>query len=412
MTFATKIQSLTGANSGVYGPSVSWAENYVIETNGSKVTRYGLLTGLEELAENQTWTATFGTGLTSDGSIMAPNIQILDKDTLLTVSTGVLSDFGSMFAGVMVGSQQYCVANGPGGAIGGTHTIMICEDVTQVFSEQWPAYAASGSSHSAYLCAGKQGNSTVYLCVTPNVSGSLQKVTIVEYICAPIPTKRTLVEYVPTDVDAGWTEVYFGGACIDQTDGNLLMFLAGQSGATTRNYLLKVSVTDGSTVWQVAAAGTSARVPYVMQCSSILHQRFGYVSTDGPATITIVDTTDGSTVSTQTTGLDGVALVQVSEAYNDTLGCTFGWYFFTDMGADSPEQLNSTPSSFDGLGVLYVAERFAPATTSRRFLAQSRPVRRGPHRTSAIVPITDDARITESGDIRITMEADIRIVLP
>ncbi len=53
-----------------------------------------------------------------------------------------------------------------------------------------------------------------------------------------------------------------------------------------------------------------------------------------------------------------------------------------------------------------------PSSGARRFLAQSRPVRRGPHRTAAIVPITDNARITESGDIRITMEADIRIVLP
>ncbi len=54
-----------------------------------------------------------------------------------------------------------------------------------------------------------------------------------------------------------------------------------------------------------------------------------------------------------------------------------------------------------------------PTSTPRRFLAQSRPVRRGQNRSgTAVVPVTDDARITQSGDIRITMEADIRVILP
>ncbi len=425
MTFGTKIQSLTGANSGIYGPSVAWANSVVFETNGTDISRYGLISGLEELAVSQVdWPATYGSALAANGDIIGPGpgvpfnggIQTLDPATLTRIATAPF--FGvhycSTFAGVLVGSQQYCVGTGPGGAIGGTKATVICQGVTQVYADGWPVYAQPGSDYSASLCSGKPGNNTVYLSISPNnPAAGTQKVSLIEYICGLVINKRTLVEYIPTDIDAAWTEIYFGGACIDQTDGNLLVFLAGQSGATTRNYLLKVSVTDGSTVWQVAGVGTTARTAGMMRDSNIAHQRFGYVCTDTPKTITIINTVDGSTVTTQTAGLDGVALVVPSEAYSDTLGCTVSWYNFSDMGADSPARLNSTGASFDGLGVLYIAEAFVPpvTVTQRRFLAQSRPVRHGSG-APAIVPITDDARITESGDIRITMEADIRVILP
>ncbi len=428
MTFATKIQSLTGAHSGIYGPSVNWGTNQVTETNGSNISQYGFLTGLEIIYADQvalSWSATYGSALGADGTIIGPGpgaafnggIQTLDPAALTRTANAAFSGghYCSSFAGVLVGSQQYCIGTGPGGAIGGTKATVICQDVTQIYADSWPAFSTAGSDFGASLCAGKQGNNTVYLTLSPTGGGVIpQKVGFVEYLCGAVPSMRTLVEYIPTDIDAAWTQISFGGCCIDQTDGNLLVFLAGQSGATTRNYLLKVSVTDGSTIWQAAAAGTNARVSYAMQNSSILHSRFGYVAPEVPL-ITLVNTTNGSTVSTQSTGIHGVALVTKSEAYNDTLGCTFGWYDFTYIDADSPTRLNTTAASFNGLGALYIADAFTPppSSTSRRFLAQSRPT--DPRVTFGqvpIVPVTDDARITESGDIRITMEADIRVILP
>ncbi len=388
MPFTTKIQSLVGAHSGIYGPAIDWTNNLFFEPGGSYLTRYGLITGLEEAFADQAalgMPATYSLALTSDGSIIGAGpgaafnggIQTIDPATLTSTSAHAFTGghYASHFAGVLVGSQQYCIGNGPGGAIGGTKAIIICQDTTQIYADSWPAYSTSGSDFTGNLCAGKQGANTVYMFISPNPGGvTPQKVGIYEYTCSGSPSKRTLVEFIPADIDAAWTEIYFGGACIDQTDGNLLMFLSGQSGATTINYLLKVSVTDGSIVWQSAAVGTTARNLGAMQESSITHSRFGYVATDATPTIVIVNTTDGSTVSTQTTGLNGLNLVLDNGAYNDTAGCIVSWFGYNYTDADSPIQLNSTPSSFNGYGVLYIAAPYS-VPSARRFLAVMGPIR-------------------------------------
>ncbi len=388
MPFTTKIQSLVGAHSGIYGPSIDWANNRVFEPGGSWLSRYGLLTGLEEAFADQAalgWAATYTGALTADGNIIGPGpgapfnggIQIIDQTTLTRISGAAFSGghFCNSYAGVLVGSQQYCIGTGPGGAVGGTKATVICQDVTQIYADSWPAYSLSGADFNASLCAGKDGANTVYLFISPN-PGSVtpQKVGIYEYLCGASPSKRTLVEFIPTDIDAGWTEIHFGGACIDQADGNLLIFLAGQFGAATINYLLKISVTDGSTIWQSAAVGTTARNIGAMSNSSIVHNQFGYVSTDATPTIVIVNTVNGSTISTQTTGLHGLNLVLDNGAYNDTLGCVVSWFDYNYLDTDSPIQLNSTPSSFNGYGVLYVAAPFS-VPSPRRFLAVSGPIR-------------------------------------
>lgn len=421
MPFRPAIQSLTGAHSGIYDGTIDWAQNRVFETSGSWITRYGLLSGLEELAVGQVALgipATYGLALNSAGDVITAGpgaafnggIQTLSQTTLTSTSAHAFSGgtYGSSFAAVLVGSQKYSVACGPGGAVGGTHNIMICQDTTQVFSEAWPAYATSGSNHNGALCAGKNGTNKVYLINSPNSGGVTQKVAFTEYTCAASPTKRTLVEFVPADIDAAWTEIYFGGACIDQTDGNLLVFLGGQSGATTRNYLLKVAVSDGSVIWKSAAAGTSIRSPGLMSRSSITQSQFGYVSTDAPPRITIVNTVTGSTISTQTTGLHGLTLVIAGEAYNDTLGCTVGWYSYNYIDTDSPSRLNSTPVNFDGYGVLYIAGRSVTGDDADGWFAVMRaldPLAIGAPLPSPATRITTedgDEEITEAGDNLIT----------
>ncbi len=424
MTFATKVQSLVGAHSGIYDPAIDWTISKIYETSGSYISRYGVLTGLEEAFADQVAlgiSATTPLGLTTSSNIVTTGpgaafnggIQTIDASTLTRISNGAFSgvNYGlGSYASVLVGSQEYNITCGNGAPLGGTHSIIICQDTAQIYYDGWPAGNNGGT-----LCAGPPGLNTVYLATAPTASGNIpQTVTIQAYLCGASPSKSTVIVVSPTDIDAGWTEIYFGGFCLDKTDNNLLVFFSGQTGATTLSYLTKIDV-GGSISWTHAVTNNGSNPAGshgVMANSSITHSQYGYVCTAGTPTITIVDTTDGSTISTQTTGLNGLTMPGPTGCYNDTLGCIVSYMSNMYVDADSATLLNTTPSSFSGYGVLYITEGYSPPSTSRRFLAQSRPIRRGPHRTSAIVPITDDARITESGDIRITMEADIRIVLP
>ncbi len=424
MTFATKIQSLVGAHSGTYDPAIDWTISKIYETSGTYITRYGVLTGLEEAFADQTalgMAASDPLGLTSGANLVTSGpgaafnggIQTIDASSLTRISNGAFSGVhygGGSYASVLVGSQEYNMASGTGAPVGGTHSVMICQDTTQIYADNWPVGAATGM-----LCAGPSGSDTIYLATGRTASAGLPPAVLTSYLCGASPTKATIGTYLGSDIDAGWTEIYFGGICLDQTDNNILAFFSGQTGAVPLSYLVKLDAVTGTILWQhtITNNGTTRAGSFgVMSQSSITHSQYGYVCTSGTPTITIVDTTDGSTLSTQTTGLHGFLSPAPAGCYNDTLGCVVSIMSNTYIDADSATLLNSTPSNFSGYGALYIAEGFHPPSTSRRFLAQSRPIRRGPHRTAAVVPITDDARITENGDIRITMEADIRIVLP
>ncbi len=427
MTFATKLQSLIGAHSGTFGPAVDWDTAKIYEV-GSYVARYGILSGLEEAfvtIGSLGIPATYPLALGQDGNLVSAGpgapfnggIQTIDPATLTSISAAPFSGVsygGGDFAGILVGGDPWCVAVGPGGGIGGTHKILICEGVNQVYSDGFPA-----GTNVATLCPAMPGTNKVYMCVGAFGSGDTQQITLNSYECnlGPIINKDTIAVIDPTDIDAGWSELYPHGFCLDETDENLILFVGGQSGATPLNYMIKVDVSTGSILWKhviLGAGATYAGGGVVTSRSSIKHSRFGYVCTAGTQIIVIVDTTDGSTVSTQTSGLDGFSSPSGYGCYNDTIGGFLGVFSFSFVGADSPEKLNSTPDVWtDGFGILYIADRFAPDTTVRRFLSQSRPVRHGQNRSgAAVVPVTDDARITQSGDIRITMEADIRVILP
>ncbi len=397
MPFGTTIQSLTGAHSGTYGPAVDWLNNKVYETSGAYISRYGLVSGLEEANADQAALgipATYPLALGQDGNLItegpgAPfngGIQTIDPSTLASISGGAFSGVsygGGDFAGVQVGGDQWCVAVGPGGGIGGTHKILICEGVTQVYSEGWPA-----GTNVATLCPGPSGSAKVYMCVGAFSSGDTQQITLNSYECnlGPVINKDTIVVLDPTDIDAAWTEIYPCGFCLDQTDDNLIMFVAGQSGATTLNYLIKIDVSDGSILWQhtVLGAGSSRAGGFrTTSRSSITQGQFGYVCTASSAKIVIVDTSDGSTISTQTTGINGFSCSTGNGFYNDTLGAFVGIFSYNYIDADSPARLNSTPSTFNGYGVLYIAPGVAPGpgpgdvgdAGSRRWMAAIRPRR-------------------------------------
>lgn len=374
MPFTTKMQSLVGTHSNVFPSGIDWARNRVYEPGGAWLSRYGLISGLEEEFVS-TGAISMPSGspvnVDSDGNVIGDGgasaafnggTQLLDP-TLTRIATAAYSGGhygGGDYASVLVGTQQYHIGCGTGAPVGGTHAIMICQDVTQIYAESWPAGANGGA-----LCSGASGSNVVYLFTGPTLGqGGTQAVTITEYTCSPSVSKRIVVTFTPTDIDAAWTGIYFGDACLDQTDNNLMLFLGGQNGAAVLNYLIKIDPSDGSILWQVTVNSSSRRTGGLMSRSRITHGQFGYVSTDSPKTITIVNTSDGSTVSTQTTGLNGVALPEATGAYNDTLGCIASWYDYLYVDADSPVRLNGTPSSFNGAGVLYVASPPIPAVNT------------------------------------------------
>ncbi len=387
MTFATKIQSLVGAHSGIYGPAINWGANQIFENSGSYLTRYGVLSGLEEAFNDSTtlqFSATYPNGIAPDGTLIlngpgAPfngGIQTVDPTTLARISSGAYSGVtygGGDITGVLVGSQVYSVDCGPGGGVGGTHKTIISQGTTQVYTDNW-----YGGAAGAMLCAGPYGADLVYAATFSTQStDSPQQVQLKSYHLGAVITPTTIATYVPTDLDAGWTQIYFGGFCLDQTDGNLLAFFSGQSGATPLSRFVKINSTTGAIVWNNAVANNGAFPAGgfgPMKNSSITHSRYGYVCTAGTPTIYIINTADGSTVSTQTTGLNGLTLVAAEGCYNDTRGCIVSNMSNTYVDADSATLLNSTPASFSGYGVLYIAEPFS-TPQSRRFLAMLGPIR-------------------------------------
>ncbi len=374
MTFGTQIQSLTGAHSGIYGPAINWADNAVFENSGSYLTRYGLLSGLEEASNTLASlgsSATYPNGMGPDGTLIlngpgaayVNGIQTIDPTTLTRIAAGAYSPAvtygGGDITGVLVGSQLYSIDCGTGGPVAGTHKIIISQDATVVYTDAWPTGSNGGT-----LCAGPSGSNTVYLATAPTSSAdSPQQVDIQAYICGISISKSTIVTLDPTDIDAGWTEIYFGGFCLDQTDNNLLAFFSGQSGASPLSKLVKIDATTGDVLWTHTITNNGSNPAGgsgVMKNSSITNGQYGYVCTAGTPTITIVDTSDGSTISTQTTGLHGLTMVSASGCYNDTLGCIVGVFGYTYADADSPARLNSTPSSFSGYGALYIAPGVSP----------------------------------------------------
>lgn len=386
MSFSTAIQSLTGAHSEVGGVGVDWLLARVYEPGGAWLARYGLLSGLEEAfvstgaigmpSGSPAWTTSAGNVLVNGGASAAFNggMQVLDP-ALARISAGAFSGGsygGGDYASVLVGSQQYYITTGTGAPVGGTHSLVICRDTTQIYRDDWPAGANGGA-----LCSGVDGSNVVFSFTGPTLSqGGTQQITVQEYTCGLVISKRTLVNFTPTAIDAAWTQIYFGGGCVDQTDGNILLFLGGQSGATALNYLLKISAVNGSVVWKSTVNSTSRRSGVMMSRSSVKHGKFGYVSSDSPKTITVVDTSNGSSV-TQTTGLDGLGLMIADGAFNDSLGCVVGWYDYSNNGADSPARLNATAGIFNGMGVLYITSPFIPPPVSggRKFVGLLGPVR-------------------------------------
>lgn len=373
MTFATSIQSLAGAHilqsTSFTQCAVDWPRERVFISNNNHIARCGLITGLEEAYATLASIGNVETppvGIDIGGSIYMSGADSLYSGRIWKIDGGALTSeasgaypeiFGTGgFACVSAGTGQFIIDVGPGGGIfGALSRTIISRGASYLSDVQW------SSGGRCFPCAGQSGSNKGYFIETPTSSLMTQSLVLRSVTCATIISYATIGTIIPTDVDAAWTQIYCNGVCLDQTDGHLIVCVNGQSGATQRNYLIKVDVSDASIIWTCpvpangsAVAGGAAQ----MSMSRIRNQKIALISRL-PNTITIIDTSDGTSTN-YTSGLADLVISSSAQCYDDTLGAIVGLFGYT-AGAGAPTALNSTPSSYTGWMVLYVDDAIEPA---------------------------------------------------
>lgn len=163
-----------------------------------------------------------------------------------------------------------------------------------------------------------------------------------------------LATYIATQFDAGWTQINsFLGPAYDSTDGDVLVLAGGGVDATSTWYLVKLDVADGSIIWKTGPLSDEFEIDGHALTQSRIQAGlfFMYLSTGAfSATIYAFKTSDGSSTTTNYTGLAGINFPQS----DDFAGCLIGnasW----DSGEGSIDLLNGTPSTGSGeLAAIFV----------------------------------------------------------
>lgn len=390
MPVIPSIQSLVGAHSGGVSIGLDWTANRAFELSGTNLSRYGLLSGLEEaytplanmagvgqsgIAAHIGITASGDIFISSSGSLYNGGAMLVDGDTLaMTNLIGYPApNFGQGgMVGVTYGTTQYCVDKGLGDSIIGT-----LNRIQEISSTTW-LDTQDFTGEGGRCCAGPAGDGTAYI-ISRNSASTQAILSKITFNGGGFVSNATVGSpLVPSDVDPGWSLFGPGGVCLDQTDGKLLAVFQGV-GNSNKAYLVKIDPADATIDWASVIPATDGGGPVVpgdiFAHSSIQHQRIGFYS-GSPPTVTIYDTSDGSVEDQYSTSLSGLSSID-GQCYNDTKGCiVLGCDFSNDPS--SPTLLNSTPTSWsDGYAVLYVAAGTGPTpgNGNRRWLAAIKSVR-------------------------------------
>jgi hypothetical protein len=375
MTFATKIQSLkgthvpSGTTNGQCG--VDWGRRRVFIGNGTYLSRVGIRTGTEQTYALASGYAEGGfppIGLDSDGnlyqsiaaSLYSGGIQGISGDTLAKTirATYTAPNYGgSNTVAVKTGSQQFAISTNIGNTIINLNNTSVSKGKNALVSVGWP----NGNARSA-ICAGKPGSNLAFLLTSPGDGISTQISTLHKIVCGITATVSVVDTYVPHDIDSNWTESYIAGACVDETDGDLLVSFFGVGGSQG-TYIVKLDHQTGAIVWKCAvdsaSGGSGAVGQNQMSQSRIRNQRLVIATNSSGNKITIIDTSDGSKTS-YTTGLNGLTIYNY-QCYDDTLGAIIG-VFSMVPASGGPTLLRNTPATYAGWFVLYVADAITPST--------------------------------------------------
>lgn len=389
MTFSPSLQSISGAHTTASSLNnqcaVDWVNNraYINGYHGSGyLTSNDLLAGTEiAYALVSAYSVPSGspnqfnpTGIDANGDVyIAWNnsnggglIQI-DGTTLAEITNGGADALppngfflqGGYIVNVPVGTTQFMLC-AESGITGFFQHFEVFNGVT--FAGRYQSYTGD----KAFVCPGKSGSATGF--VVSSLSGgshvylkSISFATGGGWVIGNWPTQNSsiavtdVVTIVPTDIDMAWSTIVQDGICVDQTDGHPIVIMTGDAGST-RTYAVKLNKTTGAIVWQRGLA-TGVTAGAQLAFSNISHQRLALLHN---GSVQIINTSDG-TSTTSSSGLAGVSCT--SQCYNDTLGAIlFAGDYSKTTG--SPTQLNSTPNSFSGWGMLYVAAPFSPPLTA------------------------------------------------
>ncbi len=411
MTFPTSIQSLVGTHVAVPGQIVpDWPRNtafiYGSITGTFYLSSVGILTGLEQAFINTASYTTPGsvTGaapicVDSSGnpyttwfSGRGGGLIKSDKTTLAQLATGGGAGsppdgwflVGGSLSNIPVSGTDFFVAlqEGSGGSI--IRGVVAYNGVT--FAGRYEIYGTGNDV--ATCCAGKTGSNLAFVVAAPHAGTDPQTMFVYKmsftpggtWTIADWPTQNSLVTFatlatlVPIDIDAGWTEIFQWGICVDQTDGNPMVWCYTSN--TVAGYIVKLDQSTGAIIWKCP-------VP-ALHFSASSNQQFGFsrvnnqtlcIITASPTTITTINTSDGSSTS-YTSNLAGFTIVYGQQCFDSASG---GIILRTTFSATtgSPTLLNSTASSFTAWAMLYVAPVPPAPTNPRRFLSESGPIRLG-----------------------------------
>lgn len=424
MPVIPSIQSLVGAHSSGGLGVADWGRNRFFEVGGSFISRYGLITGLEEAFVANSNIGGTGQniapdqpGLLANGGVFVGASQGLNAGASVVLTpdlTGVTyigwpgPNFpGGAHIGVTWSATQYDFNTGNGNDVISVLNRVFETNTTLFLAEQ------DNVGVGCRACAGPVGTGKAYS-VGPKSTGTASAtVSLVQFDGLGFVSNTLVGSFPMTAIDAAWSSNFAcTGICLDQTDNKLLAVFTGD-GSSNPGYLCKINPTTVAIEWKTVVPTTDGSGPIIpgdaFSWSDIKHQRLGFY-TGSPPTVTIYNTSNGSVDSTYTAGLNGLHIGVNAQAYNDTLGCCVLTCDFTN-GAGSPTLLNSTPASWSsGWAVLYVAAGITPPppTSPRRFLAVSGPIRKGkgpPTPPQTVTDITTEAGLlltTEAGDNLIT----------
>ena len=387
MTFIPSIQALIGPHaaqsSGQQQCAVDWTNNSAF-INGGGIGPYlcsvGLLTGNEQafalcssFGGGALFVDNFPVGLDDQGRIYINGFHVgliqIEPLTLTELANAAgVPNFDwvqGTISCVPFSGKSYMLSS----AQGTTNTFnyyAVSDEVTYSFGYSSSNYL----NYSAATCAGALGSGLGYLVSGPLLTGETQFLRLFSVDCNA-KTTGLVGTILPAAVDAAWTEIYQQGICLDQTDGHLLMAVQGQSGASQEWYIVKVDEATAAVIWVSPVPGRGGGPQ--MAFSRIANQRYCHIAngTGGNGVFTTIDTSDGSSTSFTLNGL----LVYGPQCYSDALGAIVCNLAYT-AGGTAPIQRNSTPASYLGWSLIYVAPGPSPPPgAGRRFIAEIGPIR-------------------------------------
>lgn len=252
----------------------------------------------------------------------------------LDPALGLLSPY--QFSGALYGSTSWLFST-TGLNIGNAHNDMYALDGDNFVSR---AQIGPPDEHgTGNPCISRHGitSGPIYVIAPPVANdGAGSPLATGIYSLTPPLTKTKIGTFLPTDIDATWTNIVsWRGVCYDESDGNLIIGVqTTDAGPTNKTYIAKLSATTGAVMW-VRAVNALTAYSQSFTNSRVRNGTFHYI---GSASLVYhITTSSGALASSETfTGLV-VSGPQVSDDVTNSVIC----YGNFTAGASPPDYLGT-----------------------------------------------------------------------